>query len=281
MRILSRVAACLVLLVAPALADDLPATKNGVLEPAAAAKLLPPGTDLVVKVLDTGSAPREELRYALARGTVALIEDLTIDSNLTAGQAPAQHGVVATERATTIRTTEASARGAHVEIEVTRVTVAGKDQAGGGTVDADVSPKGRLSSIRGLGPTGFQTSIVVLPDGPIGKGARWQVIRLSPGNAALHIETYTVRSRDPHVLELDVSTVQFLVTPTLPTPGGAVGTVQRYEYRGSGRLTIDTTALVPSSADATARTRYALTTSGHELTVDSTTTTRTSARPAP
>jgi hypothetical protein len=284
-RIVALVAVCVAVLAGPVRADDdgLPAPEHGVLSASDAAALLPSGTDLVVKVLDTGSAPRRELHYALAPGAVELTEHMTTDSTVVVGKAPAQHGTLDFERAVTIRAGKTDASGAHVEIEVTRVTVGGKDQPMSGSIDAVVSPKGMLSAIRehGLaGPTSFQTSVVVLPDGPLGKGARWQVIRMSPEKTALHVETYTVRSLDEHALELDVSTVQFLVSPTMTLPDGSKGAVQRYEYRGSGHLTIDTTALVASSSDATSKTSYALDVKGRAVMVDSTMTTRTTAQPA-
>jgi hypothetical protein len=103
---------------------------------------------------------------------------------------------------------------------------------------------------------------------------------MSPEKTAKHVETYTVRSIDRHVLELDVSTTQSLVRPTMTLPDGTKGTVQRYEYSGSGHLTLDTTMLVPSSSDMTTTTSYALDVKGRAVTADSTLATHTTAQPA-
>jgi hypothetical protein len=272
--------AILLLLVRAAPADELPEATDGILAPGVADKLLPPGSSFVVKVLDAGSAPREELRYDLAKGSVVeLTEQMETEGSVSMGQAPAKQGKTPMTRQVVIRTKDSGPRGAHVEIEVIHTRVPGSSDLSG-KVEADVDPKGRLTGMQGAppGPTGFQSSIVVLPDGPLGRGARWRLVRLvSTNKDLLSIDTYTLRSRHGRTLELDVASAQFVVRAKMKLPNGSDATVRRYQFRGSGHQTVVTDAVVPSATEETSRHVMELSANGIDMKLDSVTTTKTSA----
>jgi hypothetical protein len=254
---------------------DLPA---GVVPLAVEDELLPPGEPFRVKVLDAGAEPRALLRYDLPKGSVTeLDEQMDTDGHAIVGKAAPRDSKVSMTRHVSILATDPG----HVEVTVTKLVWNGADQPVG-KLEADVAPDGALTNVTEgpRGPTAFDTSVVLLPDVPVGKNARWQVVTATEYNT-MKIETYTLRSREADRLELDETHAQSYVTPVFALPNGQTGRIASYVFNASGHVTILTSMLVPSSSELSISQSLKGTLSGAEVELDSGTTIRTSARADP
>jgi len=235
-----------------AAADDLPAAPDGMIAPAAAEALLSSGTGPVIRLVDAGRASRKPLRYAPTDGRSVQVKD-SMDGEvrfIVGGETKQQGKIPTMARELVVRQVRGGAEGSHIQIDVTRVAVGGKVSLAG-KAECDVGPTGRVTGMTamgaGLGPTGFDTSIVVLPDAAVGVGARWQLLRRAAGATnTVQIETYTLRSRSNTEIELQWTTEQWLVGNKVRLPDGSEAAVRRYQNRGGGRATLATDVVVPS-----------------------------------
>jgi len=88
-----------------------------------------------------------------------------------------------------------------------------------------------------------------LPEEAVGVGATWQVSQLIPVNGidVEQVTSYEVLSIDGTVVELALAAEQFVEAGDQLEAGGATATVLLWEGITSASITLDLTAMVPSS----------------------------------
>lgn len=100
----------------------------------------------------------------------------------------------------------------------------------------------------------LDSTTAVLPNEPIGVGARWDVLtRITGSMDMLQLSTYTLRDRDRTKATLDVEVKQVAATDTLKNPAIGVGRILSMSSSGSGALKIDTSSIVVDSSEVSVR----------------------------
>jgi hypothetical protein len=289
-------------LTAPAGNPEVPVPRpaNGVLPPGAADKVLPTGTQPIVKLLEPGADPRSDLSYALTKGTaqkMAMAMDMAVAVK-TKGQAMPQTPM---PRMTMIFDTSVADKNAAGEFKIdSRLVGTSVDPNGGQQeqmaralrpqIDAMkglgmaywVGPKGNVRDVKLDMPAGmpaaaqqimngmsqsFESMVTPLPKEPVGVGARWQVVsRLSTGGAdILQSAIYTLKSRSGTRAALDVTLVQLAANDVIQTPQmpkGMSAKVRSFNSNGSGTTQLDLGSVAPENGTMSLKTGMEITVQG-------------------
>jgi hypothetical protein len=267
----------------------LPPSRNGILTPGAADKIIPVGAKPVVKLLEGGAEPRADLSYALVKGAAQKMNmamDMTMGVKTAAQALPAQ----TIPRMTMGLDTTAADKNAAGEFKIDSVlTTVGLEPAGatqeqmaralrpqleamkGLTMGYWVNAKGNVRDVKLGIPAGmpaqaqqliqgmsqsFESMVTPLPNEAVGVGARWQVLtRTASGGAdILQSAIYTLKSRSGHRATLQVQLTQLAANDTIQTaqmPAGMSAKLKAFNSGGSGTTNLDLKSVVPESGEMT------------------------------
>jgi hypothetical protein len=295
---------------------QIPRPANGVLSPGAADKVLPVGSPPLVRLLEPGAEPRADLSYTLVKGAsqkMAMGMDMavgikskgqsvpqmpmphmtmTFDSNAadknTAGDFRIESRLTATSVDPNGAQQEQMARALRPQIEAMKglgmaYWVSPKGQVRDVKLDIPASvPAAAQQLMNGMSQS-FESMVTPLPQGPVGAGARWQVVtRMNSGGAdILQSAIYTLKSRSGARAALGVTIVQLAANDTIHTaqmPAGMSAKVKSFSSGGSGNNSVDLKSVAPESGTMTLKTTMDLSVqgagagAGDESTVETTTT---------
>jgi hypothetical protein len=278
----------------------LPRPANGVLPPGAADKVLPVGSQPIVRLLDAGAEPRSDLSYALTKGAAQKMGvgmDMAVGIKMKAQsvpQTPMPHMTLLFDANVAEKNAAAESR---IDSRLTGATV---DPNGGQQEQMARALRPQLDALKGLGmaywvnPKGhvrdvkldipasappaaqqlmsgmsqsFESMVTPLPQEQVGVGARWQVVsRISSSGAdLLQSAIYTLKSRSGARASLDVSVLQLAANDTIHTaqmPAGMSAKVKNFSSSGSGNTQLDLKNIAPEGGTMTLRTSMEITVAG-------------------
>lgn len=270
----------------------LPRTKNGVLSPGAANKVLRIGGPPIMKLLDAGAEPRSDLSYALNKGST---QKLRMTMDMVMGMKMGSQALPPTTIPTMtmlldMTTTDKNPSGEwRIESKLTQVTINPK---GGQQEQFAAAMRPQIETMEGLGMgywinakgrvrdvnidvpksvpdaaqqmlqgmnQSFESMVAPLPSEPVGLGARWQVVSrmASSGADLLQSAVYKLKSRDGAKVTLDVTLLQLAANDTIKPPGmppEISAQVRSFNSGGSGTSQIDTQHVAPEVGSMTLKT---------------------------
>jgi len=269
---------------------DLSHAKNGVLPPGAADRVLPVGSQPLLRVTAQGGEPRSELSYALKKGAAAKMGmniEMTMGMKSAAATIPEMSLPVMT-MAFDMKTVDETAdpRSWKIRGKLTKVTAVARgpndkiasamqSQLKGMTGFSMVytlHPNGRVQDVsmdipkttpdaakqmmQGMGES-LESTTTILPSEPIGIGARWDVLtRISTGGSdLLQVASYTLRERDRSKATLDVTVKQVAATDVVKNPAlPGVARITSFSSSGAGNAKVDTSSIVTDASEVSVRT---------------------------
>jgi hypothetical protein len=259
---------------APAPAISIVAPPKGVFAPGEADKILPKGGAPIIRLLDAGAEPRAPLRYALTPGTVSA--DATVDVSTKA----AVMSMSLPHMAMTYEYAVAASQGGRWPVVATLKSV--KVEGGSGpaaqlagllrtklkaleglTLSYQLDDRGRVSDMKSsLGDrhspeideiirvmdASQQAMTLGLPDEPIGKGGKWQIVTRSPdsGMDLLQEVVCTLTNRSGSAVTVDMAIRQFAASDKLGFGSNAT-TVRSFTSNATMHTDGELTAVVPRS----------------------------------
>jgi hypothetical protein len=272
--------------------QGLPPATNGVLPPGAADRVLKVGGQPVVKLLEPGAEPRQDLSYALTKGTsqkMAMAMDMAVGVKMK-GQAMPQMPMPRMVMTFDTNVTDKNGAG---EFKIdSRLLGTAVEPNGGQQEQMAKALRPALDGMKGLGmvywcsPKGHvhdvkldmpasmpaaaqqimngmsqsvESMVTPLPNDAVGVGARWQVIsRLATGGAdILQSAVYTLKARNGSKATLDVTLLQLSASDTIHTaqmPAGMNAKVKAFSSSGSGTSQIDLKSVAPESGSMSLKT---------------------------
>ncbi|HEY4116738.1 MAG TPA: hypothetical protein VGM56_02730 [Byssovorax sp.] len=273
---------------AAAIAPEAP---SGVMRPGAADKLLKPGGDPIVKLLDAGEEPRSKLAYALEKGSA---QDLDIAQETTAGMQVGVEKMPPTKAPRMSMRLKLDVRDKNEAgeaevlaklVKVSLETQGPADEAAAKQmkplIDAMtgiswsywMSSHGRVRDMKmedarykdagtellGLLTQSFESMAVLLPEEPVGLGAKWQVVTRvqSMGADILQLETFTLKKREATRASLDVSLTQIAASDSVHPPNmqpGAAAKVVAFKSSANGHTEFAAKRVGPNDASLRSRT---------------------------
>ena len=259
---------------AAAPAVSVVAPPKGVFAPGEADKILPKGGAPIIRLLDAGAEPRAPLRYALTPGTVSA--DATVDVSTKA----AAMSMSLPHMAMTYEYAVAPPQGGRWPVVATLKSV--KVEGGSGpaaqlagllrtklkaleglTFSYRLDDHGRVSNMKSsLGDrrspeideiirvmdASQQAMTLGLPDEPIGKGGKWQIITRSPdaGMDLLQEVVCTLTNRSGSTVTVDMAVRQFAASDKLGL-GSNSTTIRSFTSNATMHTDGELTAVVPRS----------------------------------
>ncbi len=261
----------------------LPDAPNGILPKGAADKILKLGAKPVVRLLEAGEEPRATVSYALKKGpskpfTMGMDMAMSMKAggmNLPATSLPRMvmlFDLTAGDRTAAgdwlvdgkLQRVDVEAKGATQEklAGALRPTLDGMK---GLAMTYYVNEKGHVHDVKTtLPPTmpaqaaqlmsgmnqSIESMMAPLPDEPVGKGAKWEVIGRIAANGAdlIQVSTFTLKDRKDSLLNLDVGVKQLAAKDEVNAPGmppGATARIKSFQSSGAGSSSLDTTDVAP------------------------------------
>jgi len=236
-------------------------------------------------VLDTGTAPRRELRYQFdSESAESAAMDMNINMSMSMGgiQIP-QMNMPTIRMVVSLGEVEMSADGtARYEFEIgsmelidtassdpalanavraslgqvpgisgwARVNSRGATLGGGVNLGDGIDPQ--LSQVFDSAEQSLQQMSAPLPEEPVGVGAQWRVVQdlQSGGFDVSQTATYTIVAMQGQNVTLDVAMTQTAPAQVVEMPGmppGAGANLESLESSGTGSMQIDLTRFMPTS----------------------------------
>jgi hypothetical protein len=105
----------------------------------------------------------------------------------------------------------------------------------------------------------FESMVAPLPDGPVGAGARWQVVTRvnNAGADILQFATYTLKARNGSKITLDVAIDQLAASGSIKAPGmppGVSASLSSLKSSGGGTTRLDLTSIAPEAGQLSLKT---------------------------
>jgi Family of unknown function (DUF6263) len=229
-----------------------------------------------VKVLDQGSEPRVKLTYKIPQGTKQAFE-MSVDMGMDMGAMGGKMKVPSMNMQADVEFPEVAADGGmkyklvthdlkFVDTPGARVSASmlNAKLAGMGDMEATgtLAPSGKVSDFNiemknappqikqmmGNLKQSYDQMVTQLPDEPIGKGGRWQVVATMDQNGVKATQTAVFEVED-----ISDSVVKLKSTVTVAAPaqtinsGGMSVQLKRMTGTGSGNITLDLTKLIGAS----------------------------------
>jgi hypothetical protein len=271
---------------------SLPATPNGVLPPGAADKVLAQGAAPIVKVLESGAEPRNDLSYTLTKGTLpklAMVTDMAVTIT-SKGQSLPQMPMPRMTLTFDINAADKNAAG-EFKIE-SRLSATSVDPNGGQQEQMARALRPQIEAMKGLGMTywvspkghihdvkldipqsvppaaqqimggmsqSFESMMTPLPADPVGVGARWQVInRMTSGGAdLLQSAIYTLKARSGPSATVGIALTRLAASDTIHTaqmPAGMNAKVKSFSSSSSGTMKLDMKSVAPEGGSMAEKT---------------------------
>ncbi len=262
-----------------------PNPKNGILGAAAADKIIKVGSKPIVKLLQTGSEPREKLAYMLDKGSKAPLQmsmDMTMSMKM-AGQSIPPTAVPQMVMGLDMSVADKNGAGdAKIDALLSSVGLSPKgptqemmaeqirpqiEGMKGLTMGYWVSPTGFVRDVKLDVPAGFppqaqqmlsgmnqsfESMVAPLPDKEIGIGASWEVVTriVSSGADLVQFAVYTLKERNGTKASLDIVVKQLAAKETINAPGmpaGASAKLTAFSSQGAGSNRIDMKMIAPDT----------------------------------
>lgn len=280
--------------------------KKGVLPAGEADKIMKVGAPPQVILLEAGSDPKSEIKYAFKTSTsetTIMTMDMTMRMDMGQGSAPPVP-LPQVEMALDMKTAGAAEPNGDMKLSgvVSSVKVnagassqeqqvakaMGDSLAGikGMNISYFVSPKGRTHGVKvdlpkDAPPQGkmmvdqmqqsFENLMAPLPDEAVGVGAKWVVLtRVASGADIIQWTTYTLRKRDGDKLELEASVSQLAASPKITAGPAGTADVQSFSSSGVGLTYMDVTHVAPDKGLADVKSSMTFSARGQGMTIDTT-----------
>jgi hypothetical protein len=265
--------------------DQLQPPADGILDEAAAARELPPGSPAQLVLGGEGSAPR--LRLGVDRisagagpagklvvsyrsgGSMMPTIELDLKPKVAASAQTAPASVPAAAEAGTVALRFAVAGVRPAESQPGRLPENAKSEIAklsGSSVELTLSPSGGLISERhelaGNNPDleplvagsaeALVSAVLPYPGVPVGAGAFWMIKsrETAGGSGVLAYRMVKLTELSPAQAKLTVSTRRYLLTRSLNTPGLPPHHVRRFESEGEATLSVKPGSMYPERAES-------------------------------
>jgi len=247
---------------------------KGIFPPGAADKIIAKGAPAVVRLVDPGAEPRSPLRYSLSPGNASSDTTLEVSSKAAAismalpritvtydyaiaAKQGAQWPVVATLKSTKVEGGSGPAaalagifRTQLKKLEGLSFNYQQDDRGRVSNMTSAISGKSspELAEIMRTITASQQAMSLALPDEPIGKGGKWQLITRAPdsGIDLLQEVICTLTDRKGNVATIDMSIRQFAASDQM-TSNGKTTTLKSFTSSATMHTEGEMTAIVPKT----------------------------------